>query len=153
MFVLLLKWICWRDYLHFKMVTSCWSLIDQGPHITRDRDIFPLLIVSFLKRASSSILWSFLRLGTFCRLIIPSTDLAWWTVKCHPLGADTIIQQKPTSTTYLTKTALEIALLAKERCRVQFCFYFTCLNASFNSFYDCFSLKLNAFFMALQPSW
>ena len=44
-FVLLCIWICRRDDLHFKMVTSCLSQIDWSAHITRDRDIFYLLIV------------------------------------------------------------------------------------------------------------
>ena len=45
-----------RDDLHFKIVTSCYSLIDWSTDITLDRDTFYLVIVSF-KRASSSILW------------------------------------------------------------------------------------------------
>ena len=126
----------WSGPAHY---TGSWYISSDYHIVPQTRIIINIVVV--------------LALATFCRLIIPSTDLAWWTVKCHPLGADTIIQQKPTSTTYLTKTALEIALLAKEKWRVQFCFYFTCLNASFNSFYGCFSLKLNAFFMALRPSW
>ena len=45
-----------RDDLHFKIVTSCYSLIDWSTDITQDRDTFYLVIVPF-KRASSSILW------------------------------------------------------------------------------------------------